>query len=184
MILNRKEDLISEIVGTEWAMFTSVRNRGGRASCQENPEAFKIIRRNTLITWSEPTLESYRGDLIRAKETGRNLMAEKYAYMEGLSAPLEPETAEIINKIVKQECTWAEELMDKYPDTKLARPIHSSQDTPDTISSESYSRGELATYSKETLKLYLQDILEMKAKDLNRIELAIALMSRDFLRRP
>ena len=178
--MDKKKDLISEIVEMEWAMFTSVRNRGGRASCQENPDTFKIIRTNTFMTWSEATLESYCEDLIRAKETGRNLMTEKYAHMEGLSASLYPETVEMIDKIVKQERAWAEELMVKYPDVKMARPIYSSQDTLYVVSSETYSRGELATYSKKTLELYLRDILEMKTKDINRIELAIALMSREF----
>lgn len=175
-----KQDLISEIMEIEWAMFTSVRNRGGRASCQESPDTFKTIRTNTFRTWSEETLESYLGDLSRAKETGRNLMTEKYARMEGIASPLDTERIEIIDKIVKQECRWAEELMEKYPDAKMARPIYSSQDTPFVVSSETYSRGELATYSKETLELYLKDILEMKTKDVNRIELAIALMSREF----
>jgi len=100
--------------------------------------------------------------------------------MEGLFPPLDSEVIEIIDNIVKQECAWAEELMVKYPDVKMARPIYSTQDTPYVVSSETYSRGELATYSKKTLELYLQDILEMKTKNINRIELAIALMSREF----
>ena len=179
-IMDKKQDLISEIMEIEWTMFTSVRNRGGRASCQENPDTFRVIRTSTFITWSEATLESYLGDLNRAKEAGRNLMTEKYARMEGLSAPLDTEVVERIDEIVKQECRWAAELMARYPDAKMARPIYSSQDTPYVVSSETYSRGELATYSKETLELYLQDVLEMKAKDLNRIELAIALMTKNF----
>ena len=177
--MDKKRELVSEIVEMEWDMFSSVKNRGGRAACQENPDTFKIIRTNTFMTWSEATLESYRGDLIRAKENGRNLMTEKYARMEGLLEPLDPAIDEIIDEIVKQECAWAEELMAKYPDVKMARPIYSSQDTTGAVSSETYSRGELSTYSKETLQSYLQDILEMKTKNINRIELAIALMSRE-----
>ena len=86
----------------------------------------------------------------------------------------------LIDKIVKQECRWAEELMARYPDAKMARPVYSLQDKPYVVSSETYSRGELSTYSKETLKLYLQDIFEMNAKNLNRIELAIALKTKKF----
>ncbi len=178
--MENKEDLILEIMEMEWAMFTAVRNRGGRASCQEDPDTFKIIRTSTFKTWSEPTLESYHSDLVRAKEAGRNLMTEKYARMENLSAPLDPEAADLIDKIVEQECRWATELMERYPDAKMARPIYSSQDTPYVVSSETYSRGELATYSKETLESYHQDILDMKSRDLNRIEMAIALMSKTF----
>ncbi len=178
--MDKKQALISKIMEMEWAMFTSVRNRGGRASCQEDPGTFKVIRTSTFMTWPEATLESYFGDLVRAKEAGRNLMTEKYARMEGLLAPLDSELLELIDKIVKQECSWAEALMVKYPDAKMTRPIYSSQDTAFVVSSETYSRGELATYSKETLELYLQDILELKSRDLNRIELAITLMTKKF----
>jgi len=178
--MDKKQDLISEIMEMEWTMFTSVRNRGGRASCQEDPGTFKVIRTSTFMTWSEATLEKYLADLIRAKETNRNLMTEKYARMEGRLAPLDSELVELIDKIVKQECGWAEALMKKYPDAKMARPIYSSQDTEFVVSSETYSRGELATYSKETLESYFQDILELKSRDVNRIELAITLMAKKF----
>lgn len=178
--MDNKKDLISEIMELEWAMFTSVRNRGGRASCQEDPNTFRIIRTSTFMIWSETTLESYLEDLSRAKKDGRNLMTEKYARMEGMGTPPDSEVAELIDNIVKQECAWAEGLLSKYPDAKMARPIYSSQDTPYVVSSETYSRGELATYSKKTLESYLQDILDMKSRDLNRIELSIALMSKKF----
>jgi hypothetical protein len=178
--MDRKRDLISEIMDIEWAMFTSVRNRGGRASCQEDPDMFRIIRTSTFLTWSETTLESYLGDLTRAKEAGSNLMTGKYARMEGISAPLDPEVAGLIDECVKQECLWAVELMAKYPDAKLARPIYSSQNTPYVVSSETYSRGELATYSKKTLELYRQDMLDMKSRGLNRIEVAIGMMTKKF----
>jgi len=180
MDTDNKQNLISEVMEIEWAMFTSVRNRGGRASCQEDPVTFRIIRTSTFMTWSEKTLESYLEDLKRAKAEGRNLMTEKYARMEGMGGPLDPELARLIDEIVKQECNWAMELMAKYPDAKLARPIYSSQDTPFVASSETYSRGELATYSKTTLESYHQDVLDMKSKGLNRIEYAVALMSKKF----
>jgi len=179
-MMNKKQDLISKIMEIEWTMFTSVRNRGGRASCQEDPDTFKIIRVSTFLTWSEATLKSYLGDLNRAKEAGRNFMTEKYARMEGISAPLVPEVKELIDKIIEQECRWAEELLEKYPDAKMARPIYSSQDTPYVVSSETYSLGELATYSKKTLELYQQDNIDMESRDLNRIELAIGIMSKRF----
>lgn len=178
--MNKKQDLISKVMEIEWTMFTMVRNRGGRASCQEDPVTFKIIRTSTFMTWPEGALESYLDDLNRSKEAGRNLMTEKYARMEGISGPLDPEVKELIDKIVEQECCWAEELLEKYPDAKMARPIYSSQDTPYVVSSETYSRGELATYSIKTLKLYQQDNTDMESKNLNRIELAIGIMSKKF----
>ncbi len=176
--IKSKEQIISKIMEIEWLMFTSVRNRGGRASCQEDPETFRLIRTSTFNTWSEATLESYLDDLTRAKEAGRNLMTEKYARMEGMGRPLDSEVNALIEKIVEYEIGWAEELTEKYPDAKLARPIYSSQDSHYIVSSETYSRGELATYSRKTLELYLNDIQDLISKDLNRIELAIGIMLR------
>jgi len=178
--MDQKQELIPKIMEIEWDMFSAVKNRGGKASCQEDPSTFRIIRTSTFMTWSEATLESYLDDLNRAKEAEMNMMTEKYARMEGICAPLDSEVAGLIDKIVKQECKWAEELLEKYPGIKMARPIYSSEDTPYAVSSETYSRGELATYSKKTLELFYQDNIDMESKDLNKIELTIGIMSKRF----
>jgi len=135
------------------------------------------------MIWSEATLESYLSDLEEAKEAGRNLMTEKYARMENLITSLDPEVPPLLDKIVEAECKWVEELLQKYPGTKLARPIYSWQDTPYATSSETYSRGELATYSKRTLELYWADTLDMQSKELNRIEMSVGIMSKKFSER-
>jgi hypothetical protein len=181
--MDEKERLISQIMDIEWNMFTTVQNRGGRASCQEDPETFSIIRKSSFQTWSEATLVSYLSDLERARTLGRNPMTEKYARMEGLIPPLDPEALPLIDKIVRRECEWAEELLARHPGLRFARPIYSSQDTPSTVSSETYSRGELETYSKETLELYDQDNLRLEAQGLNRIEMVVGNLSRSTLRR-
>lgn len=178
--MSTKDELITKIMGIEWDMFSSVRNRGGRALCQEDPDSFKIIRTSHFMTWSEATLESYLKDVEEAKAAGRNLMTEKYARMENLIPALHPENGQLIERIVMKECGWVEELLEKYPDIKLARPIYSWQDTPYAVSSETYSRGELDTYSKKTLDLYYQDMLDLESKKLNRLELAIGIMSKKF----
>jgi hypothetical protein len=178
--MERKQELISKIIAIEWGMFTTVENRGGRASCQDDPVSFEIIRTSSFATWAEGTLESYLADLEVAKNAGRNLMMEKYARMEGSLPPLNPEVLPLIDKIVERECKWVEELQEKYPDVKMARPIHSSEDTPFVVSSETYSRGEFETYSEKTLELYYQDNLEMESRGENRIEMATRLMAQRF----
>ena len=110
-------------------------------------------------------------------------MTEKYALMEGLIPIPDAEALPLIDKIVEIECAWVEELLHKYPGTKLARPIYSWQDTPYAVSSETYSRGELATYSKRTLELYYADALDMQAKNSNRIESSVRIMSKKFSER-
>ena len=180
--MDTKQKLIDKIMDIEWEMFSSVQNRGGRASCQEDPSTFGIIRTSNFEVWSAATLESYLAHIEMAKQLGRNLMTEKYARMEGIIPPLhqDPEVLELIDKIVARECKWVEELMEKYPDVKMARPLYSSQDTPFAVSSETYSRGELETYSKETLQLYDQDNLDMESKGQNRIEMSVRIMSKKF----
>lgn len=181
--MDRKQELIGKIMDMEWEMFSSVQNRGGRASCQEDPDTFGIIRTSNFQTWSEGALESYLDDLEEARAAGRNLMTEKYARMEGIIPTLNPEVLPLIDQIVQRECRWVEELLEKYPDIKMARPIYSSQDTPFAVSSETYSRGELETYSKRTLELYHQDNLDMESQGLSRIEMSVRNMAKKFSER-
>ena len=178
--MSRKEELIATIIDIEWNMFSTVKNRGGKASCQEEPDTFRIIRTSNFMNWSSATLESYLQDLEEAKKTGRNLMTEKYARMEGMFPPPEGETVSLINKIVAIECCWLEEMAEKSPHLKPARPIYSADDSAYVTSSETYARGELATYSKRTIELYYQDLMEMRAKDLNRIEIIFNTMMERF----
>ncbi len=176
----KKEELISNILDLEWEMFSNVKNRGGRASCQENPHTFRIIRSGGFMVWSEDTLESYLADLEQARDAGRNLMTEKYARMEGLIDPVNPDALPLIDAIVRRECQWAEEFRQRYPQARMARPIYDSESPPSVVSAETYSRGELETYSTRTLELYQRDNQEMKARGLNRIEMAALNMSRIF----
>ena len=110
----------------------------------------------------------------------RNLLMEKYALMEGMIKSVNPEAHQLIDKIVERECKWVEELQQKYPNVKMARPIYSSEDRPGAVSSETYSRGELETYSMRTLELYHQDNLDMESEGKNRIEMAMRLMSQEY----
>jgi hypothetical protein len=175
-----KEDLITEILDLEWEMFSNVTNRGGRASCQEDPDTFRIIRSGGFTVWSEDTLESYRTDLEEARDAGRNLMTEKYARMEGLIDPLNPDALPLIAEIVSRECEWAEEFRRRYPQARMARPIRDSEAPPSVVSAETYSRAELETYSMKTLELYQRDNREIEARGQNRIEMAALDMSKRF----
>mgnify|MGYP003376468992 FL=1 len=59
--------LADEITAMEWQQFTQVKNQGGRASCQEDPYTFDIMRKSQFYTWDLPVLESYQEDLKEAK---------------------------------------------------------------------------------------------------------------------
>ena len=72
------------------------------------------------------------------------------------SLPKLPEVKkEIIEEIVKIQVGWMEEFAKEYPKAaENARSIHSSEDNMYNTSYETYLRGELSTYSDQTLDLY------------------------------
>ena len=182
-MVGKKEELIEEILQIEWEMFTSVRARGRSALCQEDPDSFRIIRAANFMTWSDDTLTSYLDDVKTARSLGRNLMTEKYARMEGIIPPLNPAVLPIIDKIVEQECLWAEDFSRSNPGARLARPIYAREESPGVVSSETYSRAELETYSACTLEHYYSDVMGMSSRGENRIEHAVRYMRELALKR-
>ncbi|MBQ8413058.1 MAG: DUF4125 family protein, partial [Lachnospiraceae bacterium] len=165
-ILNRKE-LIENIVKEEWQQFDKVKNEGGRADCQDDWNTFSIMRRSQYNAWTDELLESYFGDLVDAREKGWNLIMEKYARMMETTTPdrykeLEkelpvrsPERIAIQEEIIRLQVEWMEEFAKEYPKMAgNARSIHTSEDNPFNTSYETYLRGELGTYSDDTLLLF------------------------------
>jgi hypothetical protein len=99
---------------------------------------------------------------------------EEYAQLEHLLLPLDLEVPPLIEKIVRIVLKWEEELAGKYPNiARRGRPIYSSDDTLYTTSIETYLRGELATYSLRTLKLYYENILNQKSEAINGSEVIL-----------
>ena len=48
-----REQLIDSLVGAEWAFFQNVNNVGGRASCQDMPQTFSVMRRSQFAIWPD-----------------------------------------------------------------------------------------------------------------------------------
>lgn len=185
--------MIEKILDIEWHMFSNTHNIGGKASCQDDKETFRIARSSQFEGWSEATLESYFNDLEEAKKEERNLLAEKYARMMKYTSPtqyskiehmlpqLSSEVTSLINKIAEIESEWQEKFSEKFPNIiGRGRPIRSSQDTPFSASFETYLRGELSTYSERTLKLYYEDILRSKSKQVNKSEIVYEIMMKKY----
>ncbi len=173
----RMEGLIERILDIEWEMFTSVPARGGREPCQDDPATYRLIRVANFHTWSDAALASYLTDLEEARRKGRNLITLKYARMEGSIPPLSPESAHIIERIVRRECEWAQEFREGNPEEELARPVWASEEKgAGKVSSETYLRCELETYSPRTLDYYYQDTLSISARGENRVEAAVRRM--------
>ena len=124
------------------------------------------------MTWSDETLQSYLDGLQEAKADEKNLMTLKYARMENLIPPLNPEVLPLIDKIVEIVLKWQEEFSKKFPYIEQARPVYKWQEGRSGVtSSETYLRGELETYPPRTIELYYKDVLEKKAQGSNGIEM-------------
>ena len=185
-ILEAKEEMnpiIEQIVEMEWEMFQNVRNTGGRAACQDDFETFDVMRKSQFLIWDLPLLESYWQDLQEGKAQGRNLVMEKYAYMMESTAPkayeaiatadpnISEEKQAMVEQIVAIQVGWREEFAEKYPHLSgQARIIHTSEDTLYDISFETYLRGELKTYSMQTLVLYGRRIVAFVQEQKNMTE--------------
>ena len=76
-----KQEKIEKLIQMEWEDFQKVNNEGGRASCQDDPETFFIMRRSHFAPWTEELIDCVQADMDRAHEQGRNLVMEKYAWM-------------------------------------------------------------------------------------------------------
>ena len=182
-----KEEYVEKIVALAWKQFDKVENEGGRADCQDDWNTFSIMRKSQYLTWNEELLASYYQDLVEAEEKGWNLIMEKYARMMKSTAPekyaaLEKdlpvrskERIAIQEEIIKLQVGWMEAFAEKYPKMAgNARSIHTGEDTPYNTSYETYLRGELGTYSEETLVLYGRFVVALQQTGKN---LAYEIMS-------
>lgn len=179
--------LINELISLEWEAFDKVENEGGRADCQNDWNTFSIMRKSQYYTWTEEMLKSYIRDFHRANDRGWNLITEKYGRMMESTAPLKfmqikdslPEIPkakkEIIEEIVKIQVGWMEEFARQYPKAAgNARSIHTAEDTLYNTSYETYLRGELSTYSDETLDLYGRYIAQLCRENRNLAQMTMS----------
>ena len=182
-----KAALVNELVSLEWEAFDKVQNEGGRADCQDDWNTFSIMRKSQYYAWTEEMLKSYIRDFHKANDKGYNLITEKYGRMMESTAPLKymqlkdafpeiPEAKkEIIEEIVKIQVDWMEEFAARYPKAAgNARSIHTAEDTPYNTSYETYLRGEVSTYSDETLDLYGRFIARLCMENKNLAQMTMA----------
>lgn len=176
--MNTKSQKIEQIISMEWDMFQEVQNIGGRASCQDDWETFQIMRLSQYENWSAAMTDCWLSFLKGCKAEGRNIVTEKYArmmeytdtayYDKFLKAAMPAVPAEnyrIINEIVPQLVDWEQDFARRYP--KLAgrsRPVTEEGDATGFTSMETYARGELLTYPKELLQLYLAHVKALAAE--------------------
>ena len=77
-----------------------------------------------------------------------------------------------MNKIIEIVIQWQEDLTERFPYIlERGRPLYTSDDTPHSTSFETYLKGELETYSLNTLALYYECLLEQKRNNVNASEI-------------
>lgn len=152
--------IIHEILTAEEGLCEKVRRCGVQADCQEN--AFSALRPGLLQTWSPELLENCRGDLLSAQTEGRNLLCEQLAYRltcldpgkyAGLKRGLPMTSMEklwLTDLIYAVSLSWLEALRGRYPHL-TGRLLYKDWDAAFL---EACLRGELLSYSVETLRCY------------------------------
>ena len=174
-----KEKLIESIVELEWPMFREV-NGDTRADCQENYPMFVNMRTSQFSAWKEEALSAYREDLLAAEGEQHNLLRDKYIHMMASTEPegylhflpeLPPVSEEkkaLVEAIWQLMLPQTIELRRKYPNVgRLGRPLYSADERGGYASVETYEKGELMTYSEETLEKLKRCIEEKKARGIS-----------------
>lgn len=153
-----RDALLDTIIDMEWTMFQATPNEGGTASCQQQPEAFRMMRWMAHCIHSEATLLSYYHDLQAAQINDRNLMIEKYARMDNRIPSLS--TSPLVDSIAEAESAWLEEAAALYP--------HALKGNGRKIFKQ-YISCELETLSDETLEHYHNEVQSALQNDKNLV---------------
>lgn len=151
--MNKRGQILDEIIEREIAMFLATPNEGGMASCQERPDTFRLMRKMAHSAHGDEYLESYLKDLREAELTKRNFMLEKYARMDNRLPPISINP--LIDKIADAELEFL----------KSAIPLSNGMIRPESASHfRLYLRSELETLSDRTLELYAREIAEAQGR--------------------
>ncbi len=177
------DELSEYIARLEFKTFDKVKNKGGRAYCQNDWPTFRIMRKSQYMNWTTEMLVQYITDFEGALSEGRNMITEKYGYMMESTRPEEfeeikdrlprvsPKKKMIVDELAKVHVEWTEDFGNRYPNLiKHARTIHSSEDVPRSVSSETYLKGELYTYSDTMLMMYGRFIISAYKSGINLTE--------------
>jgi hypothetical protein len=160
-----RKKLIEWVVESEFRMFLSV-PADGDYSCRQHPDSFRMHRKAQFNIWSDDTLESYLHDLQRAEKEGKNMMTIKYARMDNLIP--RKNFNPLIDRIAETQYRWQQEMFHTYPHFMTgARPLSEADDSALKTSFETYLKGELETYSDNTLSLLHRDLNNLAEKGIN-----------------
>lgn len=179
-------ETIEKMIALEWNMMQDVNAGGPKAECQLSPDAFHGMRWAQFSAWSEDVIHAYYQDLLQAKAMGRNLIAEKYIHMmeniapdnylqlsKGILMPSQYQQtlAKRINRYLLAQTAI---LFQTYPRVcSSARPLYAQDDSMENTSIETYQRGELLTYSVNTLLALEHHLLHLAEQGISLAQLIL-----------
>ncbi len=181
-IENVNDELIKEIIELEWELFVSVENIGGElASCQKDKKTFYIMRYSQHSIFNNSVLSGYLNDLEKSKLQGRNIVAEKYAYMmeytdndyfqetlRGKLPAINEEKEKAIFAIYGMMVEFQKEFSEVYPNYSL-RGRRAEGDTVGDVTFHTYLICELKTCSFDTVTMMREQLEQYKNKGENPI---------------
>jgi hypothetical protein len=152
-----KEDLIE----LEWKEYQEITKN------EDQKDNFFRLRRSQFALWSDKMLESRFWDLERAKDSGHNLLADKYTWVLKYTDPEDFEKTKLnlavedmdqetlINIITTIETEWENMFEKEYPNlSRFSSRLHSYEDKKENLPFNACLWGELHTFSKNTLDAY------------------------------
>ncbi len=154
-----REKILNEILAVEWEMFHAVPNEGGTADCQQQPNAFRLMRKVAYKPLSAAFLTAWYAALCSAQADGRNLMTEKYAFMDSRAVPAADGADPHIAAILDAECRWRAAVHDEFP--------HMVQ--KDDGFFRRYLAGEMHTYTPAALAAYADCVHTALAEGRNMV---------------
>ena len=183
---NFKIEKIKSIIEIEWDMIQMLKNIGGRASCQDNYDYFVLMRKSQFFAWDNELIDSYLNDLNEANRYGYNLLAIKYGFMEESIDKVHFEKIkDNLPKLSQKRISLQEAIISlqlemledfsKIDEIKARnmRSFYSSYDTISDVSYETYLRGELSSYSENTVFLYGRMLSDYSKKYGNYVKAVI-----------
>lgn len=152
-----RDALIYEIVDLEWSMMQDMRAGQGKPLDESEFQTFYQVRYSQHSAMNSDTVGLYKQDLMIATHTGRNVMAEKYAYMKDTSKlPQDPMVVSLIQQIVPLMMESHEKFASSYPALAGAGRAFDAEET--TVPVEVYITSELVGKSDTTLQMILRDV--------------------------
>ncbi len=175
---------VESIVEIEWNML--LQSSGDSTEITGDKEIFCSMRRSQYNEWSDLAAESYLADLKKAEIESRNLIIEKNIRMMKIYAPMQYEQVKSsLEPVSERKEALVSEVSDlliaqmaechvKYPYVTRGQLLRSTEDTETSFSVETYQKGELMTYSEETLEKLKSHILDLAGRNENLTENILA----------